>query len=325
MSYRDDLKKIREERKQVNKTVFKTVKITICAFAACIFITAVLLVLDFATKGELSNLPSGSTADRKPPVISLKSGDAIYMYVGENIAFKSAVEVSDNSGSYTLDVNSSNLKKDTVGTYEIIYTATDAAGNSVKLNVTVVVLKKEYSKSVLMDNIKAEAAKLGISDSMTKQEKVRKIYSFVNSRDTIEFTNESNIPSIDRDNWRTDWVEEAARTLESRQGDCYSYYSLSKAFFEYFGIENEGIQRDYISEEAGTHFWSVVNIGTKDSPKWYYYDSTRLGGKFADGTKDACLITLQKLQSYTPNQNLGYDFYEFNPKDYPTVSTETLK
>ncbi len=279
----------------------------------------VLLIVDLATDGADDNL-GGNGADRQKPVITLKSGDAIYMYVGENIAWKSFVNVSDNSGSVTLEPNASRVNKDKEGKYTVTYIATDASGNRTELDVTVIVAKKEYSQTTLMENIAKKATVLGITESMSTEQKVRKIYEYVNSKETVLFTDESNIPNINRKNWKTDWVEEAARTLESHEGDCYSYYSLSKAFFEYFGIENEGIQREAVANMEGTHFWSIVNIG---NDTWYYYDATRLAGEFSDGTKNSCLITLQKLQGYlTSDKEKG--FYNFNPQNYPTASTKEL-
>ncbi len=325
MSYRDDLRTFEQDAAKRKKLLSIIIKTTICALALCFAVMCTLLVMDLLSDDSPNNDNSATGEDRKSPTLKLKDGDAIYMYVGENIAFRELVDAYDESGSVTIDVDNSKLNKDKVGKYEITYIATDAAGNKKELDVTVVVTKQEYSYSKLMTEVGKKAVVLGIDKSMSTEQKIRKIYAYVNKRETVTFTNESNIPNINRSNWKTDWVEEAARTLESGQGDCYSYYSLSKAFFEYFGIENEGIQRDFISNEAGTHFWSVVNIGTKDTPIWYYYDSTRLGGKFADGGTNACLVTLQKLRGYKPgDSDVTYDFYKFNPANYPTASTKEL-
>lgn len=329
MSYRDDLKAFRAEQIKRKKTMILIVKITVIALAVAFLVTAVLLVADLVTgdRTPLSDYDASSAKDTKAPVIALKSGDAIYMYVGENVALKGAVSVTDNSGSYTLTVDNKNLNKDKVGVYEVTYTATDASGNSSKLTVRVVVTSAEYSHGTLMTLIEKKAASLGITKSMSKKEQVSAVYSYVNDTNNIAYDKAgSNIPDIDRDNWETDWVEEAIRTLSKGSGDCYSYYSVSKAFFEYLGIENVGIQRDNsnIPSREGTHFWFVVNIGT-NADEWYYYDATRLAGKFTlDNTNNACLITLKKIRSYKPNSALDYDFYTFDPSKYPTVSTKEL-
>ena len=330
MSYRDDLRAFKKDREMRKRSVLFAMKITVVLLAVAFLATAVFFVVDMV--GNDSGTPSGGGSsdggasggrDTKPPVIVLAEGsDAIFVYVGENVSWKTAVKVTDDSGNYELKIDNSDVDLDAVGIYEVKYTATDASGNKTEFTARVVVNKKEYSYDTLMSYVKTKAESLGITDSMSKRDKVEKIYEYANG---IAYNKiGSNIPSIDRDNWETDWVEEAMRTFSAEKGDCYSYYSVSKAFFEYFDIENVGIQRDNseIPSKEGTHFWFVVNIGEGNSKQWYYYDATRLNGKFSDGTKNACLITLAKLQSYTPSSSLGYDFYEFDPTKYPTAATK---
>ena len=163
---------------------------------------------------------------------------------------------------------------------------------------------------------------------MSKEQQVRKIYDFVNNwiswgsdRSNIMDTHGS---AFTRDSWMVDWQEEAILSLKSKNGDCYSYYSLSKAFFEYFDIENIGIKRSEKSTEKGTHFWQVVNIGTKEAPKWYYYDATELAGTFSDGTDYGCLMTEAKLNSYVTSKG-GRKFYMFDKwENFPTIETQPL-
>ncbi len=329
MSYRDDLNAYKKDMEKRRKSVFLAVKITVIALTVAILVTTIFVILDFvgndggANSGNVGGDGGGAGRDTKPPVITIAGGkEAIFVYVGENVSWKAAVTVTDNSGNYQLKIDNSGVDLDAIGIYTVIYTATDASGNTAKFEAKVVVNKQEYSYDTLMSYIKTKSETLGITSSMSKREIVEKIYGFANG---IAYNKVgSNIPNIDRKNWETDWVEEATRTFSEEKGDCYSYYSVSKAFFEYWNIENVGIQRDNsnIPSKEGTHFWFVVNIGTDSNKQWYYYDATRLNGSFSDGTKNACLITLAKIQSYTPSSNLGYDFYEFDPTKYPTASTK---
>ena len=330
LSYRDDLRAFREERARHRRLVSFVIKITVSVLAAAFLLTTVLFCIDIAGDGSSpdNNGDNVGGRDRTPPVIRLREGDAIYMYVGENALLKGAVTVTDESG-YTLDVLQDGLNKDKPGTYTITYVAKDTAGNTSTLDVKVIVTKQEYAYSALMSLVERKAAELGITSGMSKQEQVFAVYKYVNSPDksaaaaNIVFVDESNIPSVDRNNWETDWVEEAARTLQSGEGDCYSYYSVSKAFFEYLGIENRGIRRnDSQSEMSGTHFWSMVNIGTTENPRWYYYDGTRLAGKFPDETNNGCLRTYEELMGYVPNNGQS-GFYVFDPSAFP--KTETVK
>lgn len=337
MSYRDDLNEFSAQRAKRRGIILAIIKITVVALAVAFLAATVMLIVDIAGGGSSFDSSSGGSSggsssgggkDSKAPVIALAEGtDAIFVYVGENVSWKSAVTVTDNSGTYYLSVDNSKVNLDAEGIYSVTYTATDGSGNATTLTVKVVVNKKMYSYDTLMGTISTLSANIGITSSMNKEQQVRKVYEYVNDATNIEYLKTgSNIPNIDRDNWETDWVEEAVRTLAKHGGDCYSYYSVAKAFFEYLGIEHVGIQRDNtnIPAKEGTHFWLMVNIGTASNAKWYYFDATRLAGTFSDGTSNGCLMTLKKIQSYSPSGSLGYDFYEFDPTKYPTASTATL-
>ena len=154
--------------------------------------------------------------------------------------------------------------------------------------------------------IAVKVKEIGITDGMSKQKKVEKIFDYVHN--LFRYADDSNIPNIDRSKWKSDWIEEAVRTINDETGDCYSYYSLSKAFFEYYDIENIGIMRSPNSTLEGTHYWSIVNIGEGSDDEWYYYDATRLAGSFGDGSNSACLITQETLNTHKTSKG-ATDFY----------------
>ncbi len=303
------------------------IKITICALALCLAVLCILFIVDMATdSGSVSN----SKKDKTPPTVQLIDGDCIYMYAGETVSFRNKVKVNDDSGAFTLDFDS-RVNTEVPGTYSVIYTATDAAGNSTKLTVSVVVTKKDYTYDMLMTRIESLAKQLKITSDMSKQEQVFAVYEYVNSPGknasaaNIYFSNESNVPNIKRENWKSDWIEEAILTLERGEGDCYSYYSVSKAFFEYLGIEHMGIRRDDSrSNIDGTHFWMVVNIGKNGADSWYFYDATRLAGTFGDGSNNGCLRTYAELEEYATSKGSYYGFYAFNKSDYPVTATTPI-
>jgi len=250
-------------------------------------------------------------------------------YVGQTPTFKKFVIVNDDTDdaptvdiSHEVDVNKE-------GTYTVKYTVKDMDGNISEFTLRYVVKSAEYSDAILMEQIAELADELGISKSMSKVEQVRAIYKYVNSASTVKFTDESNIPQIDRNKWESDWREEAVRGMESHEGDCYTYYSISKAFFEYFGIENVGIKRAENYEGAaddGTHFWSAVNVGENGAQKWYYYDATRLNGYFNGDRSDnnACLITEEKLRSHRTSKGGDYFYKMVKPANFPKISSEEL-
>lgn len=327
MNYKKILASIASDNNRRRKITVAAIKITVCALVLCLAVLCVLFVVDMVTD---SGADAGASKDKTPPTIKLTNGDCIYMFAGETVSFRDKVRASDNSGKVTLSFDSQ-VNVNVPGTYSVIYTATDEAGNSSKLTVSVVVTKKDYTYDMLMSRIESLTKRLGITSGMSKQEQIFAVYDYVNSpgksasNANIVFTDESNVPAIQRSNWQNDWIEEAIRTIDSGEGDCYSYYSVSKAFFEYLGIENMGIKRDESqSNMTGTHFWLMVNIGSGSSDAWYFYDATRLGGRYADNTRDGCLRTYAELEGYQPSNSAHYGFYAFDNSGYPKTATTPI-
>ena len=304
MSYKSDKERMKREASEYQGKVWFIIKITFIVFAC-------LLVLFCVVFAMSTTWEEPAPADTVAPEIVGPTGNKVVGYVGEKPLYKQMVGVRDNmDDAPVIEVNNKSVNIDKEGEYKVYFRAKDKSGNvSEVYTLTYVVKSKQYSKDTLMALVAEKADELGITFEMTKKEQVIKIYSYVNNKKTIEFTNESNIPDIDRRNWEIDWVEEAIRAFDTEEGDCYTYYSLSKAFFEYFGIRNEGLQRSPESEEEGTHFWSIVEV----EEGWYYYDATRLAGKFSDGTRNACLITQSKLDSYETSKG-GKEFYLLDKK-----------
>ena len=257
--------------------------------------------------------------DTEAPVIT--GPVSITGYVGEGVAYQKDIEVTDNCfGEIDVAVDSSAVDTSKAGSYKVKYTATDKAGNTSTLELTVNIFAEKVTRDMLMSKIEALSATLGITKSMSKEAQIKKIYAYVNSptlsasQANIVFTDESNTD-------RSDWMREAYLALQNGSGDCYSYFAVSKAFFEYFGIENLDIERSKgVTTQSGTHFWSMVNIGTEKAPQWYYYDATRLAKPHRTGS--GCLFTEEQLNDYNTNVNKG--FLTFDHTGYPETSAKTI-
>ena len=130
--------------------------------------------------------------------------------------------------------------------------------------------------------------------SMNKTQKARAIYSWV--RSNMRYVNHSE---------KGNWVKSAYTGFRTKRGDCYTYYSVSKALLDKAGIANlEVIRTD------GHHWWSLVDCGNG----WYHFDTTprSAGGTF-------CLLTDAQLENYS--NTTGRGSHKIDHSKYPATPT----
>ena len=91
------------------------------------------------TKEVISNIEV--VVDREPPV--MEGIAPLTGYIGEPISYKSTLTVTDNcKGDIDVQVDSSKVDTNTEGTYDVIYTAVDRAGNKAEASTTVTIMEK---------------------------------------------------------------------------------------------------------------------------------------------------------------------------------------
>lgn len=245
------------------------------------------------------------TVDKEPPVIS--GVRVIAISVGDTVAYRDGVTVTDDcDGPIDLQVDDSQVDVETVGEYPVIYTATDRTGKKTTVETKVNVYDTEITEEMLWEKLDPIIEKLELR-GMSRVSQVTEIWDYVHDRNHVRYDGTSD---------KGDWVRGAYDALEKRAGDCFTYYSLSKAFFERLGIENMDIFKPSESEKSNSHYWSMVNVGTEASPAWYYYDSTRVENQ----TWDAYLMTdsqMNYLKSERP------DLYGVDLSGYPKTATKT--
>lgn len=358
MEQKNFIDRFEQKHNQKKKTVWKAITVTVCALTLAVIVLLAGLVIGNAG-GKGQSIDGGSDGgasgpDKTEPVIKGPEGNSVVVYTGDTVSFRSFVSATDNSGSCELTFDESKVNINAEGTYTVTYTAIDEAGNKATYALSVYVKNKQYTFDNLMALVEKMAVeKLGYTKNSVGNRSKEQIVRDINlllanpnkSARPIQFEDSiSNTPNQyaqngqkRRSGWKVDYVEEACRTLTSsvKRGDCYTFYSVSKAFYEYFGIENVGIQRSEASVLSGTHYWNAVNIGTASASKWYYVDCTPYAGYFSDGSQNACLMTEASLLSYvTSKGQSGYyviekndpEFFEAedNGGKFPTIETAKL-
>ncbi len=123
--------------------------------------------------------------------------------------------------------------------------------------------------------------------TISREEQCREIYAFVH--DKISYGAEGGMPRE-----RTDIETTVCQALDRMSGDCYAHAVLSKAFFDYLGMDSYIIERTH-GKTSDTHFWNYVNIGSEKEPRWYHFDATPLARKYS---LCGCLFTQEQLEAY---------------------------
>lgn len=232
------------------------------------------------------------------------------------VSYLSGVTTHDNcGGAVTLSVNTDAVNLREVGVYPVYYTATDAAGNSTTVRMSLTVYEKEVTEEMLWEALDPVIERI-IEDGMTTEQKLKKVYNYV-------YDNVAYVSTADK----SGWVRAAYEGLTMRRGDCYTYFALSKAFFERLGIENVDMQRDpqkaALADER--HFWNLVNVGTKNDPRWYHFDACHI----KDLPKPwGFLMTDDQLAWYTAEkvsrEGVTNYFYAFEEGRYPKTPTQKI-
>ena len=246
--------------------------------------------------------------DYEPPVF--KTVPELSAYVGEAIAYRKGVVVTDNcGGTVDVTVDSSAVDPNTPGDYTVGFTATDASGNVSWASTTIHIYENQITEEELNAKIDTIIAQI-ITPDMDKEAQLRAVYRYV--YDHIAYTSDSD---------KSDWIRAAHDALfMTGSGDCFNYFAAAIAFCRRLGIDYREIERTPGAAD-GTHFWIMVNIGTDEEPRWYHFDCTHLRASYSHS---GCLLTDQQIKAFN---KFRAGFYAYDSASYPasdkTIITRT--
>jgi len=260
---------------------------------------------DSSTEESTAAAPSGPV-DTTAPVITLKA--ALEAEVGGTISYKQAVEVTDDMDpAPSLSVDSSLVDLETAGTYNVIYTATDASGNSASLTCPVTVKAAETQApeegEAEMRQLARDILDSFLNPGMTELEKINAIYWWV--KEDMVFVGTSNKDS---------WVSEADRGIREGTGDCFTFYAMTRALLDEAGIENLPVER--LGGESH-HYWNLV----KYNGQWYHLDSCPRSEEHYG--KWYCFLRTDAELAWFGENCVDY-YYVFDHSLYPASATEAL-
>ena len=265
--------------------------------------TVVVVLTDAG--GNVTEISSTLLQDSEAPVISgTKNLEA---YVGSTVSYKKGITVTDNADANpTLEIDNSAVNLSKAGVYSITYKATDAAGNTTTVTVSLTVREKPdnyVDPEVIYARVDAILAKF-ITDDMTDREKAEAIYVW-SRRDTGHLTYGS-APH------RDDYLQTANEFLDTRKGDCFYFFAIQKLMFERLGIPTIDVSKVKNFEGDSNHYWLLVSV---DGGKTYYhFDNV--------WSKALCLVTDKVMDDFSA----AVDSHPFNRDKslYPATPTEAL-
>lgn len=279
----------------VNATAFLVVSsllliaLTICWKGVQFLWNGMESALDFLTPEDpvisiISTEPSEiEHRDKNAPVFFGVHNFTVYQ--GDTISYMSGIAATDDMDQNpTITVDSSSVDLSRAGEYTVIYTATDASGNTSQESATVTVMEKQ-AEFVDLDTIYAAAdAKLDeiIRNNATMKQQVHDVYAW--ARIYLSYGGHSD---------RTDWLQTAYVMLTEGKGDCYGYWAVTKLLFERLEIPNIDVRKVKNTSDDTDHFWSLVSLDGGDT--WYHFDSTPRVGE----GDDFCLVTDAFIDAYS--------------------------
>lgn len=203
--------------------------------------------------------------DIEAPVVSAGNLD---ITVGGVAFYQSAVTYIDNASpteKLTLQVDNSEVNLNEVGSYNVVYTVTDFAGNftTVSAKVNVVEQNPLWNDSELLYAKATEVLDEILKPDMSDYEKAEAIFNWVHKN--VRFINFS-----EKDNY----ARGAYEGMFLKEGDCFVYAATSKYLLTLAEVPNLDIKK---SSNSPSHYWNLVYIDTG----WYHFDTcpTREGVK----------------------------------------------
>lgn len=233
----------------------------------------------------------------------------ISLYAGSTVSYRKDIVVTDDiDEDPKLKIDSSQVDLTQPGEYEVTYTAVDAAGNTASITTSVTVKERTgryVEEQVIIDKVDQILAVI-IREEMTDREKVETVYRWVTG-------NFSYYGASDK----TDWMQAAYSILNTRMGDCFNFYAITKLMLDRLEIPNITVTRAQNPYRGTRHYWSLVSV---DGGETYYHVDTTPHS--ASGYK-FCLVTDAYLDFFDTNVFRGY--YTRDTSLYPATPEKELE
>lgn len=220
---------------------------------------------------------------------------ALTIYPDKKYLLTKYIKAKDSKGNpLQVTVDTSEIDWTKKGAYPVTYSATDPAGNTTSLHMTVqlrlVETADQYADTIL---------KKITNSSWSDTQNANAIYQYVRK-------NLSYVDSNDQESWEKSGIY----GLKYKNGNCFVFYSLSKLLLTRYGIPNLTVRRS--PGHNSNHWWNLVYV----QDGWYHLDTTPMR-KIAI----TCLITNEQLIDYS---NKAGSEHVWDTTAYPDCATKKI-
>lgn len=247
-------------------------------------------------------------SDTEAPVISGVKDRTFN--IGDTVIYTSGVSAKDNvDGDVEVVVDKSAVSANKAGSYKVIYTATDKAGNIAKAEATFT-FKAAVEESASYKELSQQLLSQIVDSSMTDGQKVKKVYDYLFSK--VYYGARKKAGST--------WQEESVLALREilsngiTRGDCFTSAAVAMAVLETMGAQVQWMQNKGAEVCGSNHVWVLCNIGTG----WYHFDITHYSGVTIDGGK-RFMYTDAQLEEWM--KSTGYNRYIWDTSQHPATPT----
>ena len=261
-------------------------------------------------RSELCHSVMTVVEDTTPPIFE-KVGK-VATHVGGVVDYSQYVTVKDLCvGDVTVVADDLGVDLTAEGEYPLIFTATDAMGNTATAETVV----KVYAHPVTVEQVYAAVDAIIARETtpdMSKAQKLEAVHRYllptgVGVSRPIELVGDAG---------HFEWVRAAYEALyNEKEADAYGLAAVVQVICQRMEIPCHMIQRTE-GLTVDTHYWMLVNVGDEKSPRWYHFDCTPLR---VTNPNNGCLMTDAPLKSYNHQRK---HFYAYDASKYPASHTD---
>ncbi len=225
--------------------------------------------------------------------------------VGEVVLYRQGVTATDNVDERVrIRIDKRQVDLWTPGTYEVVYTAIDEAGNTSEARMQLTVVETIPLNPELTAMAQTVLDRI-IQSGMSDKEKLFAIYNWTQTHITyIGFSDKS------------DWQIGALQGFRQGTGDCFNYYATARMLLELSGFEYMPVER--VDSSVSDHYWLLV----KYENRWYHFDPTPSVRNYPFS---GFLRSQSEVEAYTEKVNhIIEGYFDYDKSDYPIVEFNPL-